>query len=424
MQRAVFTSTHGGNAHRALIIQEIEQASAQSWQSGRKARLDIMCFAFTDDAIRAALIEFLDITPEAEIRILADWNQGAHASPSVIRALEDLNRPDLHIRIKIDAPYVCDPKSGKIHWAYGKSHGMLHHKTMGITLQGVAERLIIGSFNWSSRGSHAYENTMVLERCAETAATLDAFGAEFDALWGDEAATMPLSQSSEFASKARQIAGEGKNLRDTEVIAALTQAAAPAQNPLPKTEATGDIIAAFSGRHLNATRPHYGFSPGNSAKKLNLLRPSGTRKFAPVSINSIALEAIRSVPDGHPIDVAMYALSPRVPEYAALLEAAARGCKVRFVLDGKLGGSIANRLALHARDKGLPIEVCTTNRRMHQKYLIAPQDGIVVTGTANMTEDATSRHADHRVLFRNAPQISEAFSKDFDTIWKRVDTPA
>jgi len=152
-----------------------------------------------------------------------------------------------------------------------------------------------------------------------------------------------------------------------------------------------------------------------------LLRPSGTRKPAPVTINSVALEAIRSVPDGHKIDIAMYAMSPRVPEFTALIEAAKRGCKLRVLLDGKLGRSMATRLVRHANEKGLDIQVCVTNRRMHQKYMVAPMDDIVVTGTANMTEDATERHADHRVLFKNAPEMAASFEQDFQTIWQRVD---
>lgn len=422
MNRTVFSSTQGGKAHRDMIIQEIQAASSASWISGKTVRLDIMCFAFTDTAISAALVEFLETTPGGEIRLLADWNQGAQSSPSVIRGLAELNDAKLQIRVKIDAPYHRNPETGEARWGYAQSHGMLHHKTMGISMQDIPERLILGSFNWSSRGSKAYENTLVLARDDQTKVTLDAFAEEFDALWADETVTMPLDQSAEFASKACKLISEGANLRNGAEIAALAGIGDKLSAiEMPKVEQSDDIIAAFSGRYLTASRPHYGFSTANRSRKLNLLRPSGKRKPAPVTINSIALEAIRSVPDGNPIEVAMYALSPRVPEYTALIEAAARGCRVRFILDGKLGLSMAKRLAHFANIKGLPIEICTTNRRMHQKYLVAPLDGIVVTGTANMTEDATARHADHRILFRNAPEMASAFSEDFQTIWKRVD---
>lgn len=424
MNKAVFTSIDGGDAHRALVIQEIENASVQSWQTGRVARLDIMCFAFTDQLIRDALVEFLDTTPKAQIRILADWGQGSLSSPSVVRGLEEMQRPDLAVRIKADAPYYRDPETGDVHWGYLQSHGMLHHKTMGVVMQGVTERLVLGSFNWSSRGSKAYENTMVLERSAEAAMTLDAFGQEFEALWQCDVATMPFGQSSAFASKAREMVAEGADLKDRSAVALLTgHSEVTRERAASRIVQDEQIVPAFSGSYMTGPKPHYGFSPQNAANKLDLLRPSGARKPAPVTINSIALEAIRSVPSGHTIDVAMYAMSPRVPEFAALIEAAKRGCKLRVILDGKLGKSMANRLARHATDNRLPIEVCVTNRRMHQKYLVAAMDNIVVTGTANMTEDATERHADHRLLFRNAPQMASRFAEDFETIWQRVDHP-
>lgn len=424
MNKAVFTSIDGGTAHRALILQEIENASVQSWHSGRRARLDIMCFAFTDKTIAKALITFLDTTPQAHVRILADWGQGAKASASVVRYLADLDRDDLTVRIKADAPYFRDPETGEVRWGYLQSQGMLHHKTLGVVLQGVTERMVLGSFNWSNRGSRAYENTLLLERSDDTAATLDAFTDELDALWDCDDATMPITLSSAFAERARAMVSKGADLTDKTTLEEL-------RGHPEKSFATAasqmiehcNIVPAFSGRYMAATQPHYGFSPRNAAKKLDLLRPSGTRKPAPVTINSIALEAIRSVPSGHRIDVAMYAMSPRAPEFTALLEAAQRGCKLRVLLDGTLSKDTAQRLARHANQKDLPIEICTTNRRMHQKYIVAPMDDTVVTGTANMTEDAAARHADHRLLFRNSPEMTAAFAQDFQTIWQRVDHP-
>ncbi|MCC5956572.1 MAG: hypothetical protein JJU07_10735, partial [Natronohydrobacter sp.] len=66
------------------------------------------------------------------------------------------------------------------------------------------------------------------------------------------------------------------------------------------------------------------------------------------------------------------------------------------------------------------MEIRSTRRRMHQKYLSCPDTGMVLTGTANMTMDATTRHADHRILLRHAPELATAFSADFETIWQRV----
>jgi phosphatidylserine/phosphatidylglycerophosphate/cardiolipin synthase-like enzyme len=116
----------------------------------------------------------------------------------------------------------------------------------------------------------------------------------------------------------------------------------------------------------------------------------------------------------------MYALSPRVPEFGALIDAARRGVQVAFILDGTIGAQTAKGIAGFAAREALPLSVQTSRRRMHQKYLCSPDTGMVLTGTANMTEDATARHSDHRILWRNAPALASSFAADFDTMSARL----
>jgi len=116
----------------------------------------------------------------------------------------------------------------------------------------------------------------------------------------------------------------------------------------------------------------------------------------------------------------MYALSPRVPEFGALIDAARRGVQVEFILDGTIGAQTAKGIRGFATREALPVRVQTTRRRMHQKYLCCPDTAMVLTGTANMTEDATARHSDHRILWRNAPALATSFAADFDMISARL----
>jgi phosphatidylserine/phosphatidylglycerophosphate/cardiolipin synthase-like enzyme len=57
---------------------------------------------------------------------------------------------------------------------------------------------------------------------------------------------------------------------------------------------------------------------------------------------------------------------------------------------------------------------------MHQKYLIHAETATVVTGTANMSTDATSRHSEHRIQIGGCRKLAEQFNADFDTIWGRL----
>jgi phosphatidylserine/phosphatidylglycerophosphate/cardiolipin synthase-like enzyme len=179
-------------------------------------------------------------------------------------------------------------------------------------------------------------------------------------------------------------------------------------------------MAAFSGSRPPGDEPTAGHAAANDRRALNLLRPGGARRPAPLTLNTLALEAIRSVPQGAQLRVAMYALSPRVPEFGALIDAARRGVQVAFILDGTIGTRTAAAIAGFAAREGLPLQVQTTRRRMHQKYLCCPDTGMVLTGTANMTADATERHSDHRILWRDAPDLAAAFATDFATMSARL----
>ncbi|MDN5786363.1 MAG: phospholipase D-like domain-containing protein [Pseudorhodobacter sp.] len=352
---------------------------------------------------------------------MADWSQGAPGTSSVVPGLAADGCDRIAVKLKLDLPYVTDQSTGQVRWSYRSSHGMLHHKTLLISVAGMPERLLLGSFNWSTHGTQAYENTMLLSREPETDAVLGAFASEFDGLWHDPRITAHPDVAARLAIIARKKVQAGGSMHDLVDLHEILETPAPPETPRGNIRIeNGRILPAFAGRHLTSLTAHYGFSPLNNQRNMQLLRPSGARKPAPLSVNAVALEAIRSIPPGDPIKVAMYAMSPRVPEFGALLEAARRGCPVDILLDRKIGAELARDLTLRPKTENLPIEVRTTRRRMHQKYIVAPRNGVVVTGTANMTIDSAQRHAEHRILFRDDAALSARFAQDFETIWQRL----
>jgi phosphatidylserine/phosphatidylglycerophosphate/cardiolipin synthase-like enzyme len=118
-------------------------------------------------------------------------------------------------------------------------------------------------------------------------------------------------------------------------------------------------------------------------------------------------------------------LSTRVPEYSALLAAARRGVRLFIVVDGHIGIKPLSRLAATAFGKEkLPIHFrATGHRTMHQKYIVYPEGQTVLTGTANLSADATHRHSEHRILWRGDKYATDAFIADFMTMWKRLPPP-
>ena len=75
-------------------------------------------------------------------------------------------------------------------------------------------------------------------------------------------------------------------------------------------------------------------------------------------------------------------------------------------------------------EQQLPIHLRATGRKvMHQKYIVHPEGATVLTGTANLSTDASDRHSEHRLLWRGDQRATDAFVSDFETMWKRLAPP-
>lgn len=323
---------------------------------------------------------------------------------------------NLFIKFKLDAPYVRD-REGRLRYSYGASWGMLHHKILLIRIDGEPALMALGGSNWTARGQQAYENLIL----TDDPAALGPFAAEFAGLWANHRLTATTGRARLIMARIKTEAAMGRDLRDPLLLSdVLGVAGADVVAAPPRRLAEGAVLAAFSGSMPPGNTPAAGHALINDRRALNLLRPAGDRRPAPLTLNTLALEAIRVVPSGARLLVAMHALSPRVPEFGALIDAARRGVQVAFILDRTIGAQTARGIGGFDQREGLPLAVQTTSLRMHQKYLCCPDTGMVLTGTANMTEDATPRHSDHRILWRNAPALVTAFAADFDTMSARL----
>src|SRR5580658_3351769 len=186
---ALFTSLDGGDALRRRILELIDEASALA--VSHRIDLHVMTFAFTDQGIGNALADAAIQRPLLRIRILADWSQRIRARGQQVGRLAALNLPNLQVRYSNDQPYVWDATVGHMRWSYHASHGLLHHKTLGVLVNGRPWRLICGSFNWTATAVRSYENLLVLtSEHPESRLLMARMELEFEALWSDGRATL------------------------------------------------------------------------------------------------------------------------------------------------------------------------------------------------------------------------------------------
>ncbi len=434
---ALFTSLIGGDGLRQRILDLIAEAVTLSYT--RKVDLHIMMFAFTDKEIADALSNAAAQHQRLTIRILVDWSQRTRSRGVQIVPLIKFELPNLRVRYKNDQPYMWDSAAGHVRWSYHASRGLLHHKALIVLVDGRPWKMICGSFNWTGNAALSYENLLVV-----TSSHLDAqylmsrFELEFEAMWSDGHATLspeeadlhyhaivdsyrcdPTISPSDVVGIIR---GEGEPLQTLDSLYLPSEREGPNNDNYEEQPGSEHprISVAFSSRLPIESSGQRGYAKPNRIQRFLLHKPSAKSKRVPLTLTTLALDTIFQVESGDILKVAMYGLSTRVPEYGALLDAARRGVRLFILLDGSVGVNVARRLAIVRYVEHLPIEIRIGCKTMHQKYIIHPNSATVLTGTANMTTDASDRHSEHRIQVRGCQALMQQFCADFDLIWNRL----
>ena len=428
---ALFTSLDGGDALRQRILRLIEDSSTLA--ASHDVALHVMAFAFTDSSIAGALVSAANRHPGLTILLLADWSQRILDRGQQAGCLAALQLPNLLVRYTRDQPYVWDAAAGHMRWSYHASRGLLHHKTLSLLVGGCPRQLVCGSFNWTATAARSYEQLLVLSHEQEPElAMMVRMEEEFRALWCDGRISLAPHEAQQHYDAIR----EEYRLDLTQAPAAIpgldhgAGATWPVASETIKPAAHAGLCRtapefaaasiAFTWRGLEPGKAVGGAAEHNRSQKMILRSPAGRARLVPLTITNLALAAIYRAVIGDTLLLAMYGLSPRVPEYAALLDAARRGVRVFIILDRVVGSAVAARLCAVAQEEGLALEVRTAGRMMHQKYLVHRETATVVTGTANMSTDASCRHAEHRILVRADQELAARFTADFEEIWLRL----
>jgi hypothetical protein len=416
---AFFTSLHGGTAIRSKLLELVEEASRLA--GSHRVDVHIMAFSFTDDCLAEALLRAAKHHARLTIRLLADWSQRTLERGQQPGRLAAAGLSNVTVRYTIDQPYVWDAEAGHMRWSYHASRGLLHHKTLAVMVDARPWKLACGSLNWTANAANSYENLLVL--CADDSGsgTIAArMEQEFEALWSEGTVSLSVAEAHDHYQAILACYLQEPTLPAWEVIGVDRGCGTPIEQLTGEPVDVANAEIAFSSRPAMGSRREAGVAPGNRDRRMMLRSPSGGKRLVSVSITNLALDALSQTGQGELLQIAAYGLSPRVPEYGALLDAARRGARLCILLNRASGRDTAARLmAMSAR--GLPIEVRTVGRMMHHKYMVWPEKGRVITGTANFSTDASARHWEHRLRISENHKLADQFSADFDLIWSRVE---
>jgi phosphatidylserine/phosphatidylglycerophosphate/cardiolipin synthase-like enzyme len=440
---AIFSSVAGGDALRARAMKLIADASAQATTSA--VEVNVMTFSFTDPQIAACLAAAAAAQQASlTIRLIADWTQRAADGIQQVGRLAELGLPNLKVRYKKDQPYVWDAADARMRWSYHASRGMLHHKTLSVVVDGEPSRLACGSYNWSAKAADSYENLLIVaDSTAGCRELMSRMEKEFEAIWSDDTASLsPADAQAHYEAVAetyrqQAIAAPGP-MNSVTLSRAGTLRVLTSRHETPGTlrvpnsrhdtrsedsNIEPDILIAFSARRPNEEQSRAGYAESNRTRHITLSVPGGRTKRVPLTISTLALDVIYRARPGETLLIAMYGLSTRVPEYGALLNAARAGVRLKILLDRKVGKRTAESLSLARLREDLPIQVKSGYRMMHEKYIVNVDTATVLTGTANMSTDASMRHSEHRIRVLGDSGLADQFAADFETIWNRVSNP-
>ncbi|MEP2937756.1 MAG: phospholipase D-like domain-containing protein [Gilvibacter sp.] len=420
MFRAHFTSTSPVPLSD-VVIDFLEQA--KEWSKQGPVAIDIMLFSFTSQDIYDSLLALSKIR-NVQIRILADWGNISKDNERKTAVLADLRTPKIKVKYKFDQPYNWDLERDRLQWSYHASLGLLHHKTIQISLNGIPKKLLTGSFNWTKKGVHNYENILEIENKDQASNdVISAFAYEFKALWNHPDLSLNPAQARMHFAQVKQFYQIDKQRTALQFLDSLKSGQSLNDERIPpadrETKIT-DLYVAFSGSHPFKNWRNMGFAARNAWRYFDMTKASGLKKRVPLGLSTVALDVIFSADETSELCLCMYAISQRVPEYGALLNAARKGISVRMILDLEANEQIIGVIKEKIAQEDLPIQIRAGVRGMHQKYLLDTANGNLVTGTANMSTDASDRHAEHRFLFRKNKEVVEQFRKDFETIWDRL----
>ena len=434
---ALFTSLVRGAVLRRRVLDLIAEAAARA--ETNRIDLHVMTFAFTDEEVARTLADVAAHHPSMTVRVIADWSQRIADQGQQLERLAQAALQNLQIRYKKDQPYVWDPTAGHMRWSYHASRGLLHHKTLGVLVDGRPWRLICGSFNWTAHAARSYENLLIVtDDDPGSRELMSRVELEFEALWSDGRATLSPREAhqhyqaivDEYRRDAKKESSEivGLSLGAGEMLTTMARECYPPlsddaeENVLSASpsDAIPRVATAFSSRRPDEDHGQSGYADLNRLRRFFIHKPSGRTKRVPLTLTTLALDTIFRSGPGDTLKVAMYGLSMRVAEYGALLDAARRGVRVFVLLDREIGEKAVASFTMITQVERLPIEVRTVRRMMHQKYVIHPESATVLTGTANMTTDATARHSEQRIVIRGCRALADQFSVDFETIWARL----
>jgi competence ComEA-like helix-hairpin-helix protein len=186
----------------AEMVTELNDTVARA--AGKPLEINMMIFEFQSDTIAKAIVDIAKNNPNATIRVIADSTQASQTGGNALPTILKEKLPNIEVKFKKDFPYSWDAKQGRPVYNHNVTEGLNHHKGFVSYIDGVPDRVVSGSFNWSDTAdTKNYEDLTVFKSMdASTRTAVEQYQDEFTAYFNNNDATLSPNAFANFKKQA------------------------------------------------------------------------------------------------------------------------------------------------------------------------------------------------------------------------------
>ncbi|MHB8876800.1 MAG: phospholipase D-like domain-containing protein [Myxococcaceae bacterium] len=180
------------------LVGELNDSVARA--AGRPLDVNMMIFEFQSDAIEKAVVDIAKANPNVKFRIVADSGQYSTTGGNALPAILSQKLPNIEVKFKKDYPYVWSSSLNRPVYNHGATQGLNHHKGFATFIDGMPDRLVTGSFNWSDTAdTKNYEDMNIFHAVdASSRRPVEQYGDEFAAFFNNSAACLSPNNFANF----------------------------------------------------------------------------------------------------------------------------------------------------------------------------------------------------------------------------------
>jgi len=183
-------TVHFSDALETRLITELNAAVTRA--AGRPLDINMMIFEFQSDKIEETIADLATKNNNVQFRIIGDAGQASAGGGNALPSLLKRKLANVSIKYKKDFSYTWDKASARPLYNHNSTKGLNHHKGIVSLIDGAPDRLVTGSFNWSTTANTKNYEDLAIVRSKDSGSRrlIAQFVDEFTGFFNNDDATL------------------------------------------------------------------------------------------------------------------------------------------------------------------------------------------------------------------------------------------